>query len=153
MKKQSLKKFFVFIMALMIFSVLALQVNAQTSKGKKKPPPGGCNCFIRPIPFGCGQICGFLIDKPSVNKSFSISFINSNTMRFELEEVQNVSAKIFDARGRLVKTITNERMLEGYHDVKWNAKDETGNLMPAGTYFLRITTGNNVEMRKIFIVK
>jgi len=153
MKKQILKKYVSLIMALLILSVFTEQVIAQTKKDKKKPPHGGCNCLIRPIPFGCGQICGFLIDKPSVNESLSISFINSNTIRFELEEIQNVSAKIFDATGRLVKTITNERMSEGYHDVKWDTKDETGNVMPAGTYFLRITTGQNVEMKKIFIVK
>ena len=100
-------------MALIIFSVLTEQASAQTKKGKKKPPPGGCNCFIRPIPFRCGQICGFLIDKPSADESVIIYSTNTNTIRFELAETQTVSAKVFDATGRLVKTITAERMPEG----------------------------------------
>ena len=138
-------------MLLMTFSVLTVQANAQTKKGKKKPPPGGCNCFIRPIPFGCGQICGFLIDKPSVDESVIIYSPNSNTIRFELEETQTVSAKLFDATGRLVKTITTKRMTEGYHDLKWDAKDDSGNAMPSGVYFLRMETESYSKTKKLII--
>src|SRR6185436_409020 len=109
MKKQSLKRNFTFIIALMMFSALTKQTIAQTTKDKKPTHGGGhgggtfCNCNVRPIPFQCGQICGFFAGKISAGNLLSISSINSTSISFELTEAQNVSLKIYDITGRLIK--------------------------------------------------
>jgi hypothetical protein len=40
-------------------------------------------------------------------------------------------------------------MQSGLHELIWSARDEKGNTVSAGIYFLRIQTGNYLETRKL----
>lgn len=44
-------------------------------------------------------------------------------------------------------------MSEGVHAFTWNARDENGNEVNAGIYFLRLQTENEVETISILVVK
>jgi flagellar hook assembly protein FlgD len=64
-----------------------------------------------------------------------------------------LSLQIFDATGRLIKVIADETMQPGAHQFTWNAKDEKGNAVITGIYFLRFNTGNYSETKKLVVVK
>ena len=154
MKPRSIQKLFAFIIITMMFSIATNSVNAQKPKGNGHGGGHGgtnCNCSVRPIPFQCGQICGYLINKPTVNNVFSINGTNSTLISFELSETQNVSIKIYDGMGRLIKTLANNRMPQGEHEVDWNAKDENGSPVVSGTYVLQFVVGNNIGTKKLSI--
>src|SRR5258706_15689998 len=108
----------IFIMAIMIFSIMPDMANAQKKCHNENCPNGytcvngycvpiviGCNCFARPIPPECGQLCGFYADPNKANDLLSISDINSPDISLTLIEAQNVSLKIYDLSGRLIKTL------------------------------------------------
>jgi hypothetical protein len=159
MKKQSLKKIFAFIITLLMFSVLTKQAVAQTTKDKK-PSHGGshgggtfCNCSVRPIPFQCGQICGFFAGKIAAGNLLSISSINSTAISFELTETQNVSLKIYDVTGRLIKTLAQSRMTEGEHQIDWNKTDEAGNTVSAGIYIAKFDAGDYSTTKKLSVIR
>ena len=78
---------------------------------------------------------------------------NSTTVSFTLAEPKEVSIKIFDMTGRPVKTIAAGQMQSGDHQFIWNAKDEKGNGLNTGIYFLRIETEDYSETRKIIMVR
>ncbi|HLG34158.1 MAG TPA: T9SS type A sorting domain-containing protein, partial [Bacteroidia bacterium] len=46
---------------------------------------------------------------------------NTTTISFSLPQTGNVSVKIFDGNGRLVKTLANSEFAKGNHYVEWNA--------------------------------
>ena len=157
MKKLTTKTF-AFIIAIMIFYIVTNPVNAQKPKGNGHHGGGHgggttCNCNVRPIPFECGQICGFVINKPTENNVFSVYGNNLIAISFELIEAQNVSLKIYDGTGRLVKTFANNRMAEGEHKIEWNTKDENGNLVTAGNYILQFTTGGIAGTKKFSVIR
>jgi len=45
---------------------------------------------------------------------------------FTLETAVDVSIHIFDARGRLVRTLQNQWMGSGGHNVVWDGRDNVG---------------------------
>ena len=138
MKLQLTKNLFAFIIATTMFSAIPAMLNAQ------RYPPKKCHsCPARCCVNGyCMWGCGYLKDSSP-----------SNAISFQLEEAQNVSAKIYDATGRLVKTIANGKMSEGYHQIEWDSKDETGNAAQAGVYYLRMDGDNYIGTKKILMVK
>jgi hypothetical protein len=75
-------------------------------------------------------------------------FSNSNTISFTLSQSQKVSIKIFDIEGRLLKTLANKEMSEGFHQLTWNAE----NVKP-GEYFLRMESAGIPEIKKLIVLK
>lgn len=85
--------------------------------------------------------------------AFPNPFSNSTTISFSLSQSQKVSIQIFDMDGKLIKTITNAEMQAGAHQFTWNAKDEKGNAISAGIYYLKLTAGSYAETKKIIVIK
>lgn len=165
MKNLALTKFIAFIIAVMMFSALPGLVNAQTHCVNGHCPPGKvcingtcvsilifCNCQHRPIPFACGQRCGWFTDPTTEREGLSISFNTSETISFQLDEIQNVSAKVYDTTGKLVKVLANAEMQAGIHQFEWDARDEKGYAVPAGIYMLQMNDDTQNETQKISVI-
>lgn len=60
-----------------------------------------------------------------------------------------VSAQVFNASGRFVRGLLNQNLQSGRHPVQWNGRDESGRLVPSGTYFLRVATSDGVMRTKV----
>jgi hypothetical protein len=60
---------------------------------------------------------------------------------------------VYDAAGRLVKTIASERLKPGAHDFTWDATDRSGARVAAGIYVVRATACGKTLMRKIVLTK
>ena len=78
---------------------------------------------------------------------------NSTTISFSLSNTQKVFINIFDMNERLVKTLLNSELQQGTHQLVWNVKDEKGNAVAAGIYFLRTQIENSVETKKIIVAR
>ncbi|MEO7423775.1 MAG: DUF2341 domain-containing protein [Fibrobacteria bacterium] len=77
------------------------------------------------------------------------------TLRFSLKEKLKVSLTIFDARGRLVRSLIrpDKTMLPGKYRLIWDGKNEGGFEVPSGQYFYRFTADRYVKTRKMILVK
>jgi FlgD Ig-like domain len=151
MKKQSLKKLFVFIIAIMMFSLFPELIVAQNSNNTKCPKvncPPGYIC-VKGI---CKKYFPFLTDTSYAKEILSVSSANSNVTSFQLMQTQNVSVKIYDATGRLVKTIANSKVPEGNHQIEWDSKDESGKAVPPGIYVLQLVAKNKSETMKLSVI-
>jgi flagellar hook assembly protein FlgD len=56
---------------------------------------------------------------------------------------------ICDYQGKQVRTVNNSFLSPGDHCFSWNGKDDHGNLLPGGLYFVRLTNDKVVEIGKI----
>jgi len=73
-------------------------------------------------------------------------FASLTTIKYSIPKMsapQKVSIKIFDARGRLIRTLLNDVTMGGNFLIRWDAKNDKGCEIPAGMYFavLEISTG------------
>ena len=80
-------------------------------------------------------------------------FSSSTKINFTLLQSQAVTIQIFDLNGRLIITIANKTFAEGEQQIEWNAKDEKGNEVGAGIYFLKFYRGDFSETKKLFVIK
>ncbi len=60
---------------------------------------------------------------------------------------------VFDARGRMIRTLIDEHRAEGEFTVFWDGCDRDGRKMPAGIYFSRLTGPEGSATVKMTLVK
>ena len=64
-----------------------------------------------------------------------------------------MSLDIYDVLGRKVTTLINEHLAAGSKRVQWNGRDNAGAEVASGIYFYRLRTGDQVEVRKMVILR
>jgi len=68
-------------------------------------------------------------------------------------EALTVNLAIYDAMGRLVRTLVNETKNPGVHNVTWNGRNERGRQVTSAVYFYRIEAGGHTKTRKLLLLK
>jgi len=151
MKKKFSTRFFAFIIVIMMICGLPQFANGQ----KNKPCPKGYRqeCYY----YTCGLcargqwIC-VCIDNNN-GKNTAKNATNQQTIggSFELKHPSKDSIKIYDVTGRLVRSFADSRMTDGATQIEWDAKDDNGNIVTAGTYVLQFKAVDKIESRKLSV--
>ena len=79
--------------------------------------------------------------------------IEDRTIAFNLSGSGPVKLQVFDARGRLVRTLVDESRPAGPHRVSWDGKDNGGRSAAAGVYMYRLSAGEFTQQRKMTLLK
>jgi hypothetical protein len=101
---------------------------------------------------GIRKISSSIPDGFKLYDNYPNPFNPSTMIRFEIPPSKgvggmNISLTIYDALGREVETLVNEKLTAGTYEVEWNAEKYT-----SGVYFYRlITDGYNVTKKMILI--
>ena len=74
-------------------------------------------------------------------------------INFELPQAMAVRLQIFDLRGRLVKTLIDGQRQVGPQSIIWNGRDARGARVASGVYLYQLQAGEQVERRKMTLVK
>ncbi len=80
-------------------------------------------------------------------------FNPSTTIAFDLPKASQVSLRVFDQRGRLVRTLVNESMTAGSKSVIWNGLDDRGQRVNSGVYLYLIEADGFRTTRKMTLLK
>lgn len=80
-------------------------------------------------------------------------FNPSTSIAFTLSTREHVTVAVYDANGRLVRTLVDEVRHAGVHDVPWDGRDARGQSVSSGVYFYRMTAGGISESRKMTLLK
>lgn len=64
-----------------------------------------------------------------------------------------VEVVIYNIQGQVVKRLFSGQQTPGAYALTWDGRDDAGKHVPTGTYQYRLRAGNNVEQRKLVIVK
>jgi len=62
-----------------------------------------------------------------------------------------LNISIYNQTGELVKTISNDFSNAGMQLFKWDLLDDLGKRAPYGVYFVKITSGDKIEMMKLIV--
>ena len=72
---------------------------------------------------------------------------------FALDRPGQAGLRIYDAAGRLVRTLSTGTRSAGTHTVEWDGLDDTGAAAASGTYFFRLESESGAESRKALLVR
>ncbi len=79
---------------------------------------------------------------------------NSCTITYELQSSADVAIEVYDIRGSLISTVTNERQSPGSQSVKWDGNSNTGQDVGAGIYIVKVSLNNMpIEREKVLVIK
>jgi hypothetical protein len=75
------------------------------------------------------------------------------TIRYSIPEAGSVALRIYDAKGRLVKTLVDEDKSAGAYKTFWRGRDETNAEVSTGVYFAGLEAAGQVLNTKIVFLK
>jgi hypothetical protein len=80
-------------------------------------------------------------------------FNPSTTISFFISANDNVEIIIYDILGIKVKSLLNERLNSGAHNISWNGKNDYGNQLTSGIYLYRIKYKDKLQTGKLVLQK
>jgi len=80
-------------------------------------------------------------------------FNPSTVISFNLPRDGRVSLRVFDVRGRLVRTLVDGNQPAGAHAVDWDGRDDRGAPAASGVYLYRLEAGGQARQRSMLLVK
>jgi len=90
-----------------------------------------------------------------LEQNFPNPFNPSTTLDFTVKENNiPVTLEIFNSKGEKINTLVNRKIFsKGKHTQVWSGKDKLGQKVPSGVYFYKISTKNEVLVKKAILVK
>ena len=88
-----------------------------------------------------------------VSQNYPNPFNPSTSFYIDMPEAGNLSVKVFDVNGRVVKELINTYVNSGRVQARWSGKNEFDMMSPTGIYFLRVETSTNYHVQKLALVK
>jgi hypothetical protein len=95
-------------------------------------------------------------DLPKVNslsQNFPNPFNPTTSIKFGLRSKSNVSIKIYDVAGRLVKTLVNEVRDAGSYTVTWDGTNNHSSTVASGVYFYKMNTMEFEQTKKMVLLR
>lgn len=74
-------------------------------------------------------------------------------LSFRISRPGAVKVALFDARGRLVRTVMAQTLAAGDHSVPWDGTDDRGGKVSSGQYFFRIQAPEGQQVQRVTVVK
>jgi len=72
---------------------------------------------------------------------------------FELPVSRRVTVKVYNVRGREVRTILDEKKEAGTHNTKWDGRNNSGRYVVPGVYMCRVNTGDQYDVKKMLLLR
>jgi 3',5'-cyclic AMP phosphodiesterase CpdA len=73
------------------------------------------------------------------------------SITFDLASSSQVSLRIYDVGGRLVRTLVDAQLNPDSYSVEWDGHDSAGHRVASGTYWYRLTTPHHAAAKKLVI--
>jgi hypothetical protein len=80
-------------------------------------------------------------------------FTHRTSIGFALPHSEHVELAAFDLRGRRVRTLLNERLAPGTHQLEWDGAGDGGPRLPAGIYFLKLDAGDVHTTSRVVLMR
>ncbi|MBT5710633.1 T9SS type A sorting domain-containing protein, partial [Candidatus Poribacteria bacterium] len=94
----------------------------------------------------------------SLGQNYPNPFNPETWIPFRLSQASDVTVRIYDVRGRVVRTLALGVRPAGQHVTRqraayWDGRDETGTPVASGVYLYRFATGQRSEIRRLVVAK
>jgi len=88
-----------------------------------------------------------------LRQSFPNPFNATTRIRYSLEIPADVSLEVFNIFGQKIATLVAGPQSRGEYQVHWDGKNEAGQVVATGVYFVRFTAGQFVAIQKALLIR
>jgi hypothetical protein len=74
-------------------------------------------------------------------------------INYQLPKAVHTTLEIYDASGRLVRTLVDDTKQPGFYAVSWDGKDRNSSNLPSGIYFYRLEAGAYNATKKMLLLR
>ncbi|MBA7633376.1 hypothetical protein ES703_40942 [subsurface metagenome] len=74
-------------------------------------------------------------------------------IEYNLPRISNVNIAVYNTLGSKVSILLNKRQNAGKYPITWDGRDERGNKVSSGFYFLRLEAGEYKGTRKLLLIR
>ena len=74
-------------------------------------------------------------------------------IHFQLQAASYVVVRIFNTLGQEIRTLTDKEYEAGFHRIRWDAKDNNGNLVSSGIYIYQLKAGAFSQIKKMSLIR
>jgi len=75
------------------------------------------------------------------------------TISFNVDRQGSVELDIYDLGGRCINNLVSQEFAVGRYSLPWDGRANSGSLMPAGVYLVRLKGESATDTQKITLVK
>jgi hypothetical protein len=78
---------------------------------------------------------------------------STTTIDFDLPHPGDVSIQIFNADGKLIRTINAPKLESGHNQIRWDGMNDSAAPVQSGSYFFEVSSKGFVQSRKAVVVR
>jgi hypothetical protein len=114
---------------------------------------------LRVYVWGYGELVTGISEVLGVPKTFAVSpnypnpFNPTTSIKYQLPQSSDVRLVIYNVLGQRVRTLLNNQIEAGYHEVVWDGLNDYGNQLGSGIYIYRFEAGDYSRVQKMIMMK
>ena len=89
----------------------------------------------------------------SLSQNYPNPFGKWTIVNYQLPMPNHTTLRIHDLSGRVVRRLVDEEQEPGYYSVTWDLRGVSGERLPNGVYFYRISAGDFIRSRKMVVLR
>ena len=74
-------------------------------------------------------------------------------LRYSLKTPGFVTIDVYNNRGQLIRSFSNDHPAAGYYQMTWDGRDMNGRSVSSGIYYYRMTSGKYTSSKKVVLLK
>jgi GH35 family endo-1,4-beta-xylanase len=118
------------------------------SNGTARPALWWLADYIENNPVGVDKTASGLPTEYELEQNYPNPFNPTTNIRYSIIKTTNVTLRVYDILGRLVKTLVNTEQAPGNYTIIFNAQN-----LASGVYFYRLNAGNYNMTKKLLLLK
>jgi len=86
-------------------------------------------------------------------ENFPNPFNPETRIRYELSGPGHVVLYVYNIMGQKIRTLCDHVQRSGLHQVTWDGKDDTGNILSSGIYYYQLVHADQKNMKKMLLIR
>ena len=89
----------------------------------------------------------------TLSQNYPNPFNATTSIRFMLQQDDDISLEVYDVAGRIVKTLCEGKYQAGTHDIVWDGTNSAGETVASGLYFYKLECNEGTYSKQMVLLK